>query len=123
MNKRLALKKLSPLLLIYLTLALVGSFTLSTGETYYSDNYSAGRRDSTGFTIINYAFDCLAENAGSFIYAYRISNLSSHNGILRIFMLAGLSAAILCFSLFPFYKIKNNNIFNYKNIILLKLRI
>ena len=122
MNKRLAVKKLSPLLLFYLALALVGSITLSIGETNYIENYGTGKQNHTGFTIINYNFDCLAENPGFLANVYRNSNLS-RNGIIQVFMLAGMSAAMICFSLFTFYRIKNNNISNYRNTILLKLRI
>jgi hypothetical protein len=111
------------LLLSYLMLAVIGSFSFSTGEDYFNINNSECLESGSYITSVNYTIDCLAEDAAGTIKAngYRFSQF--RNGLLRIFAITGICLVSVCFSK-SFYKIiKNIYIPITKEQILLKLRI
>jgi len=107
----------------YLMFALMGSLALSINETFYSVSLDKNSINSDAyFTVTNYAVDWLAEDTNTVRRANKNTS-SSHNGLLRVFMFAGISFTAFCITKSPFLSIKNRQATNTKNTILLKLRI
>ena len=110
--------------LVYLILAIIGSFILSTDKPFQFVNFN---KDSLGarsyFSSITLAVDWMVENSPTISKAHRYSNPHLRNGFLRVFTLVGI-IGIAIFSAKSNCKInKNKNYPLMKNPILLKLRI
>ena len=110
--------------LVYLILAILGSFALSTDKPFYSVDIN---KDSLGsgsyFPLTAFTVDWVVENSPTISKAHRYSNHPLRNGFLRVFTSLGV-IGIAIFSVKSNCKInKNKNYPLMKNPILLKLRI
>jgi sorbitol-specific phosphotransferase system component IIC len=118
-------EKCSKLILpVYLIFAIIGTFIISAGEASIFEHSNKDIIDSGRyFSSISCAVDWLAEDTPTIGKAFRFSNSSLRNGLLRVFMFAGTIAIALHFAGMNLKIIKNDNISLVKNHILLKLRI
>jgi hypothetical protein len=117
-------KRLKLVLLSYLILALIGSSAISAGEAFcfdYSNNDSIYSGKS--FSSVNHFIDWLAGDVLTIRKTNGYSNSPSRNRLLRLFALAGTSAAAIYLAGANSKTIKNDNIPIMKNLVLLKLRI
>ena len=120
-GKKTRLKKF---LIIYLILAITGSFAFTLGEFLCStgsgtDNMGSGRF----FSSISHTIDWLAEDSPAISKANRYSNNSMNTGMLRVFVFAGLFGITMILTKSKIKININNNFLNRKNNIPLKLRI
>jgi hypothetical protein len=123
-NNHIKRKRLKFVLLSYLILALIGSSAISAGEAFcfeYSNNDSicSGRY----FSSISHIVDWLAGDVLTIRKTSGYSNSPLRNRLLRLFALAGTTAAAIYLAGANSKTIKNDNIPIMKNLVLLKLRI
>jgi len=108
----------------YLIFALMGSVALSINETFYFDTLDGNSINSgVHFTAINRTIDWLAEDANTIRRAHRNTSSPFSSGLIRVFMLAGITFAAFCVGESSFLSAKNRQATKIKNTILLKLRI
>jgi hypothetical protein len=124
MDYRFSLKKLFPLFVVYIAFSLIGSITFSIAESTCFDNFGTGKKYSRiNLSKLTNTLQCLAVNQSSSANTHKNTPFSSRAGMIRIYMIAGISAVVIYFLLSPFYTAKSKNFFNPENTILLKLRI
>jgi hypothetical protein len=110
--------------LAYLIFAIIGTFTISTGQTSYFEHSNKDIIGSGRYCVsISCAVDCFIEDTTTIGKALRFSNSPLRSGLLRVFTLAGTIAIALYLAGVNLKTIKNINIPLAKNQILLKLRI
>jgi hypothetical protein len=110
--------------LAYLIFAIIGTFTISTGEAPIFEHSDKDIIGSDRYCVsISHAADCLIEDTTTIGKALRFSNSSLRSGLLRVFTLAGTIAIALYLAGANLKTIKNINIPLAKTKILLKLRI
>ena len=109
--------------LVYLILAILGSFTLSD-KTFHFVDFGRDILGSSGFfSSTTLTADWLIEDAPTISKAYRFSNPSLRNGLPRVFNLAGITG-ITKFHVKSNVKIDKSDYFPIaKNLVPLKLRI
>ena len=110
--------------MVYLILAIIGSFTLSLSQAFSYEKKNRDILESGGyFSSIALTIDWLAEDTLTISKAHRNSNSLFRICLLRVFTLTGI-AGIAMFLAKSNLKInKNDNITIINNLIPLKLRI
>ena len=109
-------------MLVYLILAVTGSFVFSIKDSFRFDIPNPPGRVLGGyFSSTDHAVDWLAENITAVGKAR--SPVPLRNGFLRVFTLAGISIAAVCFIRLYFKEIKKDNSLIIKTNVPLKLRI
>ena len=115
--------------LLYLMVAVPGSFAFSLAEidfpgTYFdSDKLHAGTLDSGDYSVISPAFDWMAEDTTTINKASKDSSLPLRNGLVRIFTLWGIHIAAVSFTEQFLEIIKKSGSIAIKNNLPLMLRI
>ena len=124
MNLNAGNKWLKSVLLVYLVLAITGSFVFSIGQDFsYEKTNKDILRSGNNISSITHTIDWLAEDTPIIGKAHRFFNTQLRNGLLRVFILVG----IINIAMFP----AKSNLRTYKkdsfpvikNLIPLKLRI
>ena len=117
-------KWLKGVFLVYLILAIMGSFTFTAGQT---NSYEQTNKDILGsnsyFSSIALTIDWLAEDVLIIGKAHKHSNSPLRNGLLRVFTLTGVIGIIMFMAKSGFTIDKNDNYPTIKNLVQLKLRI
>ena len=115
-------EKLYLILLVFLMLAMIGSFAFSTNEVL--NNSDTDKLGPAGFfSSADLNFDWLAENTTTIRKAIRYSSLPLRNGFFRVFASILICSTAMCLIRPHYLSIKNDNTIIFKNNILLKLRI
>ena len=110
--------------LVYLVLAITGSYTFLPDEAFCSASLKTDRLGAPGFlSSIAYAVHWVAEDPSVTGKAHEQLLSVLRNGFFRIFILAGIYAAAIFFARSFFPAMKNDNTLIKKKSILLKLRI
>ncbi|MCL1927360.1 MAG: hypothetical protein FWG07_01015 [Treponema sp.] len=117
-------KRLKSVLLVYLILAITGSFAFSTGQSFSyekinNDILGSGRNISS----ITHIIDWLAEDTPVISKAHKYSNTPLRSGLLRIFTLTGTIGIAMFLVKSNFSMIKNTTFLTVNYLVPLKLRI
>ena len=124
MNRNAGDKRLKSVLLVYLMLAIIGSFAFSICQDF---SFETANKDTLGsgnnISSVTHAIDWLAEDTLIVSKAHKFSNSTVRNGLLRIFTLAGIITIAMIPAQSNLRKYKNNNFPEIKNLVPLKLRI
>ena len=124
MTKNSAKKLLFSILLLYLALAVPLSFAFSIGDVFNNVGLKQNKSDYvSSFSAITYNVDWAAGDIATIGRGRGHSVLSLRNILLRVFMLAGITAATTAFAGSLFHIKKYKSTYNAKNNILVKLRI
>jgi hypothetical protein len=114
------------LILSYLILAIIGSFSFSIGSDYFYFYYN-NNNNLFGTNIYTFSknntVDWEAEDTNTIIKTNRARNSHFRNAIIRVLTIAGIIITAVYFSKSYFRILKDNYIPITKNQILLKLRI
>ena len=105
----------------YLLLAITCSYTFLTGESF---NLDINKRNfETQFASFHYSADWIAEETITIRKASRNSSSILRSGLIRIFLYLGILMTSVYLTGTCIQQIKTNKTSNFKNYILLKLRI
>ena len=117
-------KWLKSVLMVYLVLAIIGSFAFSAGQTF---SYVKSDKDVLSsniyFSSINHVVDWLAEDTPIVSKAQRNSNSPLRICLLRIFTITGIISIAMLFAKSNVKINKNNNFLTVNYLVPLKLRI
>ncbi|MCL2138013.1 MAG: hypothetical protein FWH41_00600 [Treponema sp.] len=117
-------KWLKPLFTAYLLIAIIGSFTFSM---YNSSCFNSidEKKYNSGIYIAsqNHTVDWLAEETNTIRIANGESSFIFRNGLMRIFLFIGLFVIFIFITKNQLQSLKKGKTSNYKNYILIKLRI
>jgi uncharacterized membrane protein YkvI len=117
-------KKISKLVLMCLIIAVIGSFTVSTCETFYFNKINKNSLGSSSFfSSVGHAVDWLAEDITTIGKTNRHSSSQLRGGLLSVFAITVITGAAMNLVKSNLKIIKKNNIPIIKNLIVLKLRI
>ena len=124
MNLNAADKRLKSFLLVYLVLSIIGSFVFSIGQDF---SYETTNKDILGsvnnISSISHTIDWLAEDTPVISKAHKFSNTTVRDGLLRLFVPAGIINIAMFSAQSNVKTYKNNNFPKIKNLVPLKLRI
>ena len=111
-------------LLVYLILAIMGSFAFSTDMSFsYEITSNDFLGSSCNISSISHAIDWLAEDTPIISKAHKYSNAPLRNGLFRVFTFAGIIGIAMFLTKSNFIVNKNDNFRIIKNLVPLKLRI
>ena len=117
-------KWLKSVLIVYLILAIAGSCALSTGHAF---SYEKTNNDILGsgrnISSIAHTIDWLAEDTPTISKAHKYSNSPLRNGLLRVFILTGITGTAMLIALSGFTIYKNTAFLTANYLVPLKLRI
>ena len=123
-NLNIREKWLNSILMVYLILAMIGSFALSTGKDFRNADFDKNIPGSNCYiSSIALTIDWLAEDTPTVSNVHNYSNPSLRNGLLRVFTLTGIIGITVFLAKSNFKINKNNNFPTIKNLVPFKLRI
>ena len=124
MNLNTGEKWLKKILMVYLALAIIGSFAFSIGQTFSFERLDKNTLSSSiNIFSTAHTIDWLAEDIPSISKAYKYSNSPNRNSLLRIFTLPGIISTAVFFAKSDFKKNNNDNFPKITKLVPLKLRI